>query len=82
MSYQPIANNYSVLYCNRELLKKYNKKIPRTWDELMKIGKEIVEEERKLGNSNLVAYNGLFNSKQNFFYKIYNTKYLIKNIIY
>jgi len=29
----------------------------------MKIGKEIVEEERKLGNSNLVAYNGLFNSK-------------------
>jgi len=51
------------LYYNRNLLKKYNKKVPRTWDELLNTGKEIVEKERKLNNTNLIAYNGLFNGK-------------------
>jgi len=45
------------------LLKKYKKKIPRTWNELINTGKEIVDEERKLNNTDLIAYNGLFNSK-------------------
>jgi len=74
----PLTNNYSVLYYNRELLKKYNKDVPKTWDELIKVGKEIVEAEKKLNNnSNLIAYNGLFNSLHttSFYEFIYSYRY-------
>jgi len=58
----PLSNIFSVLYYNKNLLKKYNKKVPRTWDELIEIGEYIVNEEKKLNNTDLIAYNGLFNS--------------------
>jgi len=58
----PVTVSYTVLYSNRKLLKKYNKEIPRTWDELINTGKEIFEEEFKLDpQTNLTIYNGLFN---------------------
>jgi len=44
----PITNGYDALYYNKELLKKYNKEVPRTWDDLIIIGKEIVEKEKKI----------------------------------
>jgi len=31
-------------------LEKYNKKPPKTWNELIETGKYILEEERKLDN--------------------------------
>jgi len=43
-----------------KLLNKYNKKIPKTWDELFATGKYIMERERKLNNTDIVIYNGLF----------------------
>jgi len=60
----PITVSYSVLYSNRNLLKKYNKRIPKTWEELMNTGKEIFEMEKKLNDTipNLTIYNGPFNS--------------------
>jgi len=47
------------LYSNRELLNKYNKNPPKTWDELVEISEFILKEEE---NPDLTAYNGLFNS--------------------
>jgi len=44
-----------VLYSNNILLKKYNKPIPKTWDELINTSHYIMEKEN---NTNLVAYNG------------------------
>ncbi|ORX81963.1 periplasmic binding protein-like II [Anaeromyces robustus] len=56
----PISREYDVLYSNSELLKKYNKRIPTTWDELYETCKYISEEEKKLNNTNLIIYEGLF----------------------
>ncbi|KAG4085088.1 periplasmic binding protein-like II [Neocallimastix lanati (nom. inval.)] len=56
----PISLGYSVLYVNQVLLNKYNRTIPETWDELIETGKFIINEERKLNNTSLIAYNGLF----------------------
>ncbi|ORX84845.1 hypothetical protein BCR32DRAFT_266083 [Anaeromyces robustus] len=48
----------STLYSNKVLLDKYNKRIPKTWDELIETSKEIIEKEKKLNNTGLVGYNG------------------------
>jgi len=42
-------------------LKKHKKRIPKTWDELIETSKYILREEKKLNNTQLLAYNGLFN---------------------
>jgi len=46
-----------LLYSNTKLLKKYNKRIPKTWDELIETSKYIMEREN---DPELIAYNGLF----------------------
>ncbi|ORX50630.1 hypothetical protein BCR36DRAFT_289100, partial [Piromyces finnis] len=61
----PISVSYSVLYSHRELLKKYNKKPPKTWHELIETSNFILEEEKKINNTQLRAYNGLFNDNWN-----------------
>ncbi|OUM58195.1 hypothetical protein PIROE2DRAFT_16604, partial [Piromyces sp. E2] len=53
----PVHIDFTVLYSNMELLNKYNKTIPTTWDELLETGKYIKEREN---NENLLIYNGLF----------------------
>jgi len=65
----PVDVNLSTLFSNRELLEKYNKDVPKTWDELMSTGRYIVEEEKKLNNT-VIIYNGLINSKIILFYFI------------
>ncbi|ORX61247.1 periplasmic binding protein-like II [Piromyces finnis] len=55
----PIFLDLTVLYSNDFLLKKYNKSLPKTWDELIETSKYIIDEEQKLGNS-IIGYNGLF----------------------
>jgi len=47
-----------------DLLNKYEKEIPKTWDELINTGKFILENERKNGNEDLIGYNGLFAGKR------------------
>jgi len=56
----PLNVQYSMLYSNMPLLNKYNKKPPKTWDELMETAKFILDKERESGNTNIFAYNGLF----------------------
>eukprot|EP00833_Pecoramyces_ruminatium_P005016 jgi/Orpsp1_1/1179048/evm.model.c7180000067718.1 len=56
----PISLDFSVLYSNKKLLDKYHKKIPNVWDELIETGKEILEKERALNNTELIGYNGFF----------------------
>ncbi|ORX80088.1 periplasmic binding protein-like II [Anaeromyces robustus] len=51
---------FAVLYSNNVYLDKYNKKPPKTWDELIKISKEIITEERK-NNTSIITFNGLLN---------------------
>ncbi|ORX76240.1 hypothetical protein BCR32DRAFT_304052 [Anaeromyces robustus] len=57
----PITLEYSVLYSNMILLNKYNKTVPKTWNELLETGKYILNEEKKQNNTDLIGYNGLFN---------------------
>jgi len=56
----PIFLIYTAFYVNRTFLEKYNKPIPKTWDEMVDIGKFILNEERKENNTDLSGYNGLF----------------------
>ena len=49
------------MYSNLELLGKYNKEIPKTWDQLKETGKYILNEELRINNNTeLTIYNGLF----------------------
>jgi len=55
----PILIDIGSLYSNKILLSKYNKRPPKTWDELIETSKYILEEEKKIGNTDLIGYNGL-----------------------
>eukprot|EP00833_Pecoramyces_ruminatium_P004175 jgi/Orpsp1_1/1178207/evm.model.c7180000064420.1 len=56
-----IATN--ALFSNKVLLDKYHKEIPKTWEELIITGKEILEKEKALNNTELIGYNGLLFGK-------------------
>ena len=61
---KPFTIELSVLYSNVELLSKYKKEVPKTWDELLEISKYIMKEELKLNNkTDIISYNGLFCGK-------------------
>ncbi|ORX72573.1 hypothetical protein BCR32DRAFT_250021 [Anaeromyces robustus] len=64
----PLSVSFNALYSNKVLLDKYNKTIPKTWDELIETGKEIIEKEKAYNNTELVGYNG-------FMYVHYLTKF-------
>ncbi|ORX81116.1 periplasmic binding protein-like II [Anaeromyces robustus] len=55
----PATINIDSLYSNMKLLDKYNKTIPKTWNELFETSKYILNEEEKLNNTDLVPFNGL-----------------------
>ncbi|ORX87618.1 periplasmic binding protein-like II, partial [Anaeromyces robustus] len=77
----PARINYSVLYSNKYLLSKYNKNIPKTWDELISTSKEILNEEKKLNNTDLISYNGLFNDSEGGFCSIYEFIYSFRSSV-
>jgi len=49
--------SYEILHSNIYLLNKYNKPLPKTWDELIDICKYIMKEEN---DPDLICYNGAF----------------------
>jgi len=49
-------------------LKKYDKKIPKTWDELIKTAKYILEKEKERDNTQIIGYNGLFSGNYIYIY--------------
>jgi len=54
-----------VLYSNDFYLNKYNKEIPKTWDQLIETAQYIMEQERiENKNSHLYGYNGLFSDSK------------------
>jgi len=48
---------YEILYSNKNLLTRYDKAIPKTWNELIDTCKYIMEKEK---DHELICYNGLF----------------------
>ncbi|ORX64250.1 periplasmic binding protein-like II [Anaeromyces robustus] len=53
----PVSIDLSVLYYNKDLLDKYHKSPPKTWNELRETTQYIMSKEN---NKDLVGYNGLF----------------------
>jgi ABC-type glycerol-3-phosphate transport system substrate-binding protein len=43
----PTVVDFNVLYYNKEYLNKYQQEPPKTWNELLEIGKYIISEEQK-----------------------------------
>jgi len=56
----PIYIQFFVLYSNKKYLDRYNKTIPKTWDELIETSKYILNHEREIANTDLIGYTGLF----------------------
>jgi len=44
-------------------LNKYNKEIPKSWNELYETAKYIYEEEQKAGNTDIIGFNGIISGK-------------------
>jgi len=51
-----LHSDYGVLGYNEFLLKKYNKPVPKTWNELIETAKEIIIGEKANGN-NIIGYS-------------------------
>ncbi|KAL6595200.1 hypothetical protein U3516DRAFT_607950 [Neocallimastix sp. 'constans'] len=77
----PTKLNYSVLYANEMYLKKHKKRIPKTWDELIETSKYILREEKKLNNTQLLAYNGLFNDEESGIFSINEMIYSFRKTV-
>ncbi|KAL6608523.1 periplasmic binding protein-like II [Neocallimastix californiae] len=74
----PLFQKYSILYSNKNLLKKYDRRVPKTWEELLDTGKYILEKERANNNTEIIAYNGFF-SDLNEFATLYEVVYSYRN---
>jgi len=61
---KPLYIDVSTLYSNTELLKRYDREVPKTWDDLIDTARDILKREKaKNGESDLIGYNGLLNGK-------------------
>lgn len=60
----PLYIDVSTLYSNTELLKRYDREVPKTWDDLIDTARDILKREKaKNGESDLIGYNGLLNAE-------------------
>ncbi|ORX81333.1 periplasmic binding protein-like II, partial [Anaeromyces robustus] len=60
----PAYLDYTVLYYNDRLLNKYNRTVPKTWNDLIETGKYILNEEKKQNNTDLLGYSGGFSENE------------------
>ena len=58
----PLFIDTSYLYYRKDLLQKYSKNVPKTWDELYNTALEIQTQERLLGNKNIWGF--IFQAKK------------------
>jgi len=61
----------NVIYYNEDYLKKYDQKIPKTWDEFISVGSYVLEKEKKANNTDFIAYNGYFAGNSYIYNKLY-----------
>jgi trehalose/maltose transport system substrate-binding protein len=52
----PAFTDAGILYYRKDLLEKYQQKVPTTWQELTQTAKVVMDGERKAGNSNMWGY--------------------------
>ncbi len=52
----PWFTDVGILYYRSDLLKKYNRPVPTTWEELERTARDIREAERKSGNKNIWGF--------------------------
>jgi trehalose/maltose transport system substrate-binding protein len=52
----PSFTDAPALYYRKDLLEKYNKPVPKTWDELTATAKEIMDGERAAGNPDMWGF--------------------------
>jgi trehalose/maltose transport system substrate-binding protein len=52
----PSFTDAPALYYRKDLLEKYNKPVPKTWDELAATAKEIMDGERAAGNKDMWGF--------------------------
>ncbi|KAL6600107.1 periplasmic binding protein-like II [Neocallimastix sp. 'constans'] len=77
----PIKTDVTVLYYNDKYLNKYNKTVPKTWDDLLDTSRYILNEERKQNNDDFIAYNGLFSYTEIGMCSLYEFIYSFRNNI-
>jgi ABC-type glycerol-3-phosphate transport system substrate-binding protein len=77
----PMTIDCTLLYYNQEYLDKYNKELPKTWDDLIETGQYILNEEKKLNNTDFVPYNGLFSELEIGICSIYEFIYSFRNSV-
>jgi len=78
----PIFFSYDILYANKALLNKYEKKIPKTWSELLETARYILEQEELVGNKELIGYNGLLSDDDDGSCSIYEYIYSFRDTYY
>lgn len=61
----PYSMTIDSFYSNKLLLAKYDKEIPKTWDQMIETAKEILTKEKDLNNTSLIGYNGLLTDDEN-----------------
>ncbi|MBA8902917.1 ABC transporter substrate-binding protein [Phyllobacterium sp. P30BS-XVII] len=53
----PFYIDTGLMFYRKDLLEKYGKQAPKTWDELTTTAKEIQDSERKAGNADMWGYS-------------------------
>jgi len=74
----PFKITITMLFSNRILLEKYEKPIPKTWDELKATSTYIYEREKE-NNPSLIRYNGLYEHGENGVCSIYEFIHSFRN---
>ncbi|ORX77361.1 periplasmic binding protein-like II [Anaeromyces robustus] len=77
----PVNIDATFFYSNPTYLNKYNQAVPKTWDEMLEIGKYIFNEEKKNNNTDFVAYNGLFSASEIGTCSLYEFIYSYRNSV-
>ncbi|KAG4105582.1 periplasmic binding protein-like II [Neocallimastix lanati (nom. inval.)] len=74
----PLYLEYDMLYSNLDYLDKYEKPIPKTWNELIDTAKFIISEEQKDGNE-LIGYSADISDTEEGFCSLYEYIYSYRN---
>ncbi|KAL6630151.1 hypothetical protein U3516DRAFT_822234 [Neocallimastix sp. 'constans'] len=76
----PLRLEYNILYYNELLLNKYQKEVPKTWDELIETAKFIINEESKINNT-IIGYNGMCPDSETGTTSLFDFLYSFRNTV-